>query len=304
MPPQVVVLIIVVVSMAVWFVLERLARWAGVRRIKTYDYAAAFLLGTIGAYLGWLDGDRNGAIVGGFIGFLGGAMVASVIFGALATVWSFFLGPPRKKKDKDQPQTTSFLRRLAILGAGSLTVVYAAVLAHEVYWMANLGALAAQYNIGFLIVDDNDREEPLGKLQSALKAKRWTAEVTQWQPTEIIVDPDFADAGPAAVAYIDLICGSKPPANMPAGWKQNPDGKTLWAVWNKDDYDPKMLTRELQTSIGLRICFRRFEMFNECLDRTLVLQYLPRSVFVRGEKAVKQRVEQNRDKRQQMQHGM
>lgn len=289
-PPQVIILGIVLGSMIVGWILDRIARAAGVRRFKGWDYMAAVICAGVGGYFGMIDGDERSIGVGAAVGFIAGAMVASFVFGALATIWSFFVGPPIKEGEEDKPRKVSIFRRFAILIFGALPVAFAALVAHEVYWLANLGAVTLQYNVGYKMLDYTQREEPMEKLAESLSDNRWQVESASIRPAEWLIHPDYVESNAEVLTYLKMFSGDKPPQEFPESWEKNDPLDTLMYIfWSTPDFAPKDIPPEPTQSIGIRIGKQRFELFNEILDRTLALRYLPRDLFVRGVKEVKRK---------------
>lgn len=287
-PPPVIVLCIVFGSMIVGFILDRIARAVGLRRFKGWDYLAAIVCAGVGGYFGMIDGDERSIAVGAAVGFIAGALIASVVFGALAAVYSFFSGPPVKEEDEGKPRKVSIFRRFAILIFGALPVAFAALVAHEVYWLANMGAFTLQYNVGFQMYDYTDREESMEKLAEDLTEQRWQIEAVSHRPAKWVVHTDYHDANAEVLYYLKMFAGDKPPKEQPASWDENDVVEhTMWTTWNQPDFAPKRIPDTAVNELGIRISKQRLKLFNDILDRTLALRYLPREVFVRGEKVVR-----------------
>lgn len=281
----------VIVAMVLAFIFDRIARAVGLRRDKRWDWTAALLLAAAGAYFGWKDGGRQGAIIGGIAAFIGGTLAAAAAFGALAVVWSVLAGPkwdpeyyPRKK-DRRKP---SFLGgRIAVLLGGILPAAFAALIAHEVYWMSNLAALTAQYGVGYTIADYSAHERPREDLVAALQQNRWQLEAGQWRPQRWLLFPEYADENKAALEYVDFVSGNKPPKEKPAAWNTDWE-QALWTEWTSAGFDAARLDPVELNRLGVHIANDRYALFNACLDRTLVLRYLPREMFVKEQKTAKQ----------------
>jgi len=288
--PPIFVLLIVLGALLLGLILDRVALWAGLRRNKLHDFLATLVITGGGAFVGWEDGGRPGAVLGAAIGFIAGTLATAVVFGALALVWSFLRGPAVKANhgsERNQSQPSFLGGRMKVLIFGALPVLYAGVMAHEVYWLANLGALTAQYKVGFRMADLAGRNKAYESFERYVEEDGWHAKAATWRPVVWFVHPDYHDTVHAMSCHLDMLAGHKPPPEKPSAWGDAPSADALWLMWNRDDFTVRDVYPGTTHRLAIRLCDRRFRLFNDCLDRTLLLSRLPRDLFVRGKKVLK-----------------
>ncbi|MFQ5733632.1 MAG: hypothetical protein ACE5KM_16975 [Planctomycetaceae bacterium] len=273
-------IVFVVVALLIGYVFDRMARAARLRRNKRYDWYLAGIATVLGAGLGWMDGEGAGVGIGAAVGFFGGTLAASIVFGTLSVVWTLIRGPLPKRGRENRRTTMG--HRLGILVAGLLPVAFAVVIAHETYWMCNLVALAAQNDVGLSVAGSAGSQQPREKLKATVADRRWHVAAATWRPMQWLLQPEILDATRAELAFLDLIDGRKPPQEKPGGWADLSDRDPVWTTWNMAGFDESFLRDETLHDLAMSICRRRLTLYSDCVERTWVLRYVPTGLFVRA----------------------
>lgn len=276
-----VALILIVVSLLIGYLFDRMARSARLRRDKRFDWLAALLGTAAGAGLGWLDGEGIGAGLGAAIGFFGATLTASIVFGTLSVLWTLLRGPLPRRNEEKRP--TTFGQRLGILLAGGLPVAFAVLIAHETYWTCNMVSLVAQNDLCSRVAESAADGQPRAGLKQNIENRRWHVAASTWRPMQWLLQPDNRDAARAELAFLDMIAGRKPPPEKPAAWTDLGGTEVVWTNWNMDAFDSndkEFLRDETVRRVAADICAERVRLYGETVDRTWVLRYVPRELFV------------------------
>src|SRR5262245_6624704 len=145
-----------------------------------------------GGYIGYVDLEVMGAIVGAVLGLIVGALVGDLI--------DLSIGP--------------FIRKRAEHSVGAWTLriiglVIILVLLHEAFWASNIGALAMMHNIGARVTHLVSKKESQKKVQNELNDRRWQPQVCSARPQRYILQADVAGHSDATLEMIDDVVKSK-----------------------------------------------------------------------------------------------
>ena len=271
--------VLIGVSLLIGYIFDRMARAARLRRDKRYDWYTALLLTATGAITGWLDGGGPGAAIGAIIGFFGGTLIASIVYGTLSVIWTLIRGPLPKRGQ--EAGSVSMLHRLGILIAGGLPVVFAVIIAHETYWMFNLVSLTAQNDVSSKVALAAGAGQPREMLKENITNRRWHVAASTWRPARWVLQPELLAAARGELAFLDMIELKKPPDSKPEGWTDIGDGEIVWTTWNMPAFEDSFLPDTTVNKVATRISQDRITFYTETVEHTWVLRHIPAQWFIR-----------------------
>lgn len=265
--------------LALAFGCDALAKRAGVRWNRKWAWIMLLIVGTFGAVVGGMDGGVRASVVGLVLGCVFGQIAGSIVYGTNAFITALLFGPaPIDPKAPREPATPR--RRLAILFAGPLPILFSVVCAHELFWMANMLTSHAQYQVGLAMVEAEPSDAGRKSLVKALHKTRWRLDVATQLPVRLLIHPDDEAAIRGTIAYVDFLDGAPPPEVIPAAWKGSIDDQLLWAIWNEKGEQARGMLIVRLDACGARIGNAAHDRLERHLERTWVMRFLPRAVFV------------------------
>jgi hypothetical protein len=146
-----------------------------------------------GAYVGYLDLETTGAVIGGVLGLLVGGMLGEVL--------DLTVGPFMRKR-AEHDFSAWFMRVLGLV----LIVLFL----HEGFWALNITPLVFEHNIGAkvtqLIAKGGDQKKPV---QDELKDRRWQPQFVVIRPVRFLQMKEVRDASQSTLELIDGVVGDK-----------------------------------------------------------------------------------------------
>ena len=229
--------------------------------------------GAIGAADLELVGVLSGAVAGGIAAYFCGAVLVGFV-GAFT---------PRAKPPDEQaagqadpspaaPAVGAFFGGLLARLVGIALLV---VLAHETYWVVNVGALAANHDIGAMITQATYRGDSRESLRYDLRNRRWVVAVFTARPLRWCLSEEVADVNRGMLQFVDFLNGKAIPPEGPQGWKEILVGTAAEWFFQSDNWLVEKAANRPLNMIGAGLCVATEQQLDECLGKTWLLKYVP-----------------------------
>jgi len=241
------------------------------------------LLGGIaGALLGAADLEIAGAISGAAVGGIAAYFAGGVLVGLVGA-----FSPPAKQGPVDEagepaqetpaspPPRVSVAGMLGGLLARLVGVALLVVLAHETYWVVNVGALASDRDLAARITQATYRGDSRESLRHDLRNRRWMVAVFTARPLRWCISEKVSETNHGVLQFIDFLDGRGPEPKEPQSWKEILVGTAAEWFFQSDNLLVEKAANHPLNMIGTAICRATEEQVDECLARTWFLRYVP-----------------------------
>ena len=234
--------------------------------------------GAIGAADLEITGAIGGAIAGGIAAYFCGAVLVGFVGGFT----------PKPKRPDEQaagqpgpspaapspaaPAVGAFFGGLVARLVGIALLV---VLAHETYWVVNVGALAADHDVGALITRATYRGDSRESLRYDLRNRRWVVAVFTARPLAWCLSEEVADVNRGMLQFVDFLNGKGIQPEGPQGWKEILVGTAAEWFFQSDNWLVEKAANRPLNMIGAGICVATEQQLDECLAETWLLKYVP-----------------------------
>ena len=246
-------------------------------------HRALILLGGIaGGLLGAADLEIAGAIAGAIAGGIAAYFTGAVLVGLAG---AFSPGPrqdpesqpgdPAQAPPASPPPAASVAGLLGGLLARLVGIALLVVLAHEVYWVVNVGVLAADHDVAAMITRATYRGDSRESLRHELRNRRWMVAVFTARPLAWCISEEVTETNNGVLQFIDFLDGRGLEPKEPQGWKEILVGTAAEWFFQSDNWLVEKAADRPLNMIGAAICGATEQQVDECLAETWLLKYVP-----------------------------